>query len=330
MWRHRKSTSAVAAVLVLFCSAFADDKPKATTDPAKADADFAIQGEYVGEVGEGGDAQKFGIQVIALGNGKFRSVAYAGGLPGEGGDSHARMEGDGETKGGVTRFGGGEGSATIQGGEMLLEDQDGNMVGKFPHVLRKSPTEGKKPPEGAIVLFDGKNADRFREGAKLEDGSLVQGATSKDLFQSCTLHLEFRTPYMPEARGQGRGNSGCYFQGRYEVQILDSFGLAGTNHECGGLYEIRDPNQNMCYPPLSWQTYDVDFVAAVFDADGKKTKPAEITVRHNGVLIQENVVLPRTTRAAPVNTEGAEPGPIYLQDHGNPVRFRNIWIVKKG
>ena len=135
-------------------------------------------------------------------------------------------------------------------------------------------------------------------------------------------------PLMPAARGQGRANSGCYMQGRYEVQILDSFGLSGENNECGGIYTIAKPSVNMCLPPLTWQTYDVDYTAAKFDADKKKTANAKLTVRHNGVLIHENVELPKGTTAAPV-AEGPEPGPIYIQDHGNPIRFRNIWLVEK-
>jgi hypothetical protein len=142
------------------------------------------------------------------------------------------------------------------------------------------------------------------------------------------MHLEFLLSYMPSARGQGRANSGCYAQGRYEVQILDSFGLTGEHNECGGIYSIKKPDVNMCFPPLSWQTYDIDFTAAKFDDAGKKTADAKMTVRHNGVVIHDNVSAPKTTTAAPLG-EGKEPGPIYLQDHGNPIRFRNIWIVEK-
>jgi hypothetical protein len=178
------------------------------------------------------------------------------------------------------------------------------------------------------VLFDGSSPEQFVKGKLAEEGALAGGATSKLEFQDFTLHLEFRTPYQPEARGQGRGNSGCYLQGRYEVQILDSFGLAGKNNECGGIYEIRDCDVNMCLPPLAWQTYDIDFVAARFGEDGKKTANARATVKHNGVVVHDNVELPRTTRASP-KQEGPEPGPIYLQDHGNPVRYRNIWVVSK-
>jgi hypothetical protein len=160
-----------------------------------------------------------------------------------------------------------------------------------------------------------------------DQGLLIAGATSKRKFQSCQLHVEFLLPFMPTARGQGRANSGVYLQGRYEVQMLDSFGLKGENNECGGLYSIKAPDVNMCFPPLSWQTYDIDYTAAKF-VDGKKTQDANMTVRHNGIVVHKSVPLPHATTAAPV-PEGPEPAPIYLQDHGNPVRYRNIWLVEK-
>ena len=159
-----------------------------------------------------------------------------------------------------------------------------------------------------------------------DDKLLMEGATSKELFGSFKLHLEFRLPFKPHARGQARGNSGLYMQGRYETQILDSFGLEGKNNECGGVYSISDPSVNMCLPPLVWQTYDVDFTAAKYDDSGKKTENARMTVLLNGVKVHDNLELPRGTTAHPVK-ESPEPGPVYLQNHGNPVRFRNIWVL---
>ena len=323
-------TTCIQACVVVFSLAFsatAQDKSGAATDPAKADADFAVQGEYSGELPSQQGKEKWGVQVIALGDGKFDGVGYKGGLPGDGWDKGEKAKGHGETAAGVTTIKGDKGTARIQDGVMTVLDPDGNEVGRLQRVVRKSPTLGTKPPQGAVVLFDGKSADSFMGGRMTDDGLLMQGATSKQKFQNCTLHLEFVTPYMPQARGQGRANSGCYLQGRYEVQILDSFGLEGKNNECGGIYSIRDPDVNMCFPPLSWQTYDVDYTAAKYDS-GKKVKNAVITVRHNGVVVHENVEIAKDTTGAPVS-EGAEPGPIFLQDHGNPVRFRNIWVVEK-
>jgi hypothetical protein len=158
---------------------------------------------------------------------------------------------------------------------------------------------------------------------------LATSCTSKQRFSSYRLHLEFRTPYMPKARGQGRGNSGVYHSGRWETQILDSFGLEGRDNECGGIYSISKPRLNMCLPPLTWQTYDVDFTAAKFDETGKRTAWPHITVKLNGIIVHENLALAKDfTTSAPMNTPLTAPnGPVHLQNHDNPVVFRNIWIM---
>ncbi len=217
---------------------------------------------------------------------------------------------------------------------MIFPGEGGRPTGTLKRVQRKSPTLGNKPPKGAVVLFDGTSPKGFtkrrgKPARMTKDGLLMQGATSVKTFGgNFFLHLEFRLPYKPKARGQGRGNSGCYLQGRYEVQMLDSFGLTGEHNECGGIYSLHKPRENMCYPPMTWQTYDIEFHGATHDENGKKQKPARMTVRHNGVVIHDRVLLPRTTTAAPVK-ESASAGPIYLQDHGNPVRFRNIWVLQR-
>ncbi len=309
-------------------SAAAQEQSKTYTDPKKVDEDFAYQGEYVGErLGDNGDA-KIGVQIIALGDGKFHAVGYRGGLPGDGWDNSEKHEADGERRDGKLTFSAGGMTATVEKGEVLIiTDESGNKHGELKKVDRQSPTLEKKPPAGAVVLFDGKNTDGWQTGRKTEDGLLMQGATSKQKFGNQSVHIEFRLPYMPYAREQARGNSGIYLQGRYEVQILDSFGLEGKNNECGGIYTIADPKVNMCFPPLVWQTYDIDYTQAKFE-DGKKVKNARITVRHNGVLIHDDVELTHATTAAPLR-EGPEPGPVYLQDHGTPVRYRNVWVVEK-
>lgn len=149
---------------------------------------------------------------------------------------------------------------------------------------------------------------------------------TKQRFGDVQVHIEFRTPFMPEAREQGRGNSGVYLQGRYEVQILDSYGLEGAWNECGGLYKVAAPRVNMCAPPLQWQTYDITFHAPRYDEAGNKTQDALLTVLHNGVVIHNHAAVPGETTAA-AGGAADEAGPLYLQDHGNPVWYRNIWAV---
>jgi len=158
---------------------------------------------------------------------------------------------------------------------------------------------------------------------KPDSGSII----SKKKFKNFKLHLEFRTPFMPDDRGQNRGNSGIYLQGKYEVQILDSYGLEGRHNECGGIYEIADPIVNMCAPPMQWQTYDITFYAPCFDAAGRKVKNAVVTVLHNGVKIHDNLEMPHPTPGG-AGGEQSEPGGIYIQDHSNTLRCRNIWVVE--
>jgi hypothetical protein len=133
---------------------------------------------------------------------------------------------------------------------------------------------------------------------------------------------------MPWARGQERGNSGVYVQGRFEVQVLDSFALEAKDNECGGIYSVGPPKQLLCFPPLAWQTYDIDFQAARYDASGKKVKHARMTVKHNGVLIHDDQEVDHDTTARP-NPEGPSAEGVFFQNHGCPVRYRNVWVVEK-
>lgn len=293
------------------------------------DPDFKLQGEYTGSAKspDGGQELKVGVQVIALGGGKFHAVAFPGGLPGDGWDGANKFEVDGQAKDGVVEFPNDQGRGELKNGVLRIHTPNGEVLAELKKVNRQSPTLGAKPPTGAVVLFDGKSGDQFTPGTLTSEGNLAAGATSKRKFGSCQLHVEFLLPFMPEARGQDRGNSGCYLQGRYEVQMLDSFGLTGENDECGGLYGIKSPDTNMAFPPLSWQTYDIDYTAAKHE-NGKKVKNATITVKHNGVVVQKDVEVPNATRAAPV-PEGPEPGPLYLQEHGNSVCYRNVWLIEK-
>lgn len=292
------------------------------TDPNKAGRDFAIQGEYRGESRRGGQLK---ADVIADGDGKFTVKLTRGGLPNEKRGSDQPVVFTAETKDGHTLFDGEFGRGEIDGGKLPIAIGGATTI--LRRIVRQSDTLNKKPPPGAVVLFNGTSADQWENGQLVEKDLLRWGATSKAKFNDCSIHLEFRLPFMPRARGQDRANSGVYVQGRYEVQILDSFGLPTKDNECGGIYQVSAPKTNMCFPPLSWQTYDIDFTAAKFDRNGTKLQDAEITVRHNGTVIQDKVRIPAPTGGS-LSKESPEPGPIHLQDHGNPVVFRNIWVVE--
>ena len=291
--------------------------------PDSAGPDFAIQGEYEGACGSG----KLGAQVIALDSGLFRAVFHKGGLPGAGWDRSEKIEVKGSAASGKAAFAG-TWNAEINGSVMTGKTETGEAF-ELRRVVRRSPTEGAQPAPGAVVLFDGSNADAWADGHLDERKLLEAGSRTKRAFQDFTLHLEFLLPFKPAGRGQNRGNSGLYLQDRYEVQVLDSFGLKGVDNECGGIYKQSAPAVNMCFPPLQWQTYDVEFTAARFDPSGKKTQNAVVTVKQNGVPIHDKLELSSVTPGGGLKTESAEPGPIQLQGHGNPVFYRNIWLVEK-
>lgn len=329
--------------------------PGVWTDPSDPSlpADFQIQGEYRGATAGG---ENVGCQVIALGNGAFQAVLLPGGLPGDGWDGKNKILLAGAIEGDKATFKSADGkrkylapsaeefSATSQfppegqkdatatvGGGVLKGKVDGGGEFQLKRVERGSPSLGAKPPENAVVLFDGSNTGEWTKGRIDEKTGLLNtdGADilTKRKFNNYTMHVEFMLPYRPEARGQGRGNSGFYQVDHYEVQILDSFGLDGKNNECGGVYTKAEPKVNMCLPPLAWQTYDVEFTNAVAE-NGKKVKNARMTLKHNGVVIHDDLEITGTTGGSRSDPEGT-PGPIKLQGHGNPLQYRNIWIVEK-
>ena len=200
-------------------------------------------------------------------------------------------------------------------------------------------------PEGAIVLFDGKSADLWTKTNgkpvewNLEDGHWegVKGhgdiVTKQKFAGKFKLHVEFRVPYEPDNKGQGRGNSGVYLQGRYEVQVLDSYGLKSGKNDCAAIYEIAAPKENVCKAPSVWQSYDIEFTAPVFDGSRfdsevkTKREPARMTVYHNGVKVHDDAKVDSDNTRAGLGGDPAKPGPIMLQDHGHPVQFRNIWLL---
>ncbi len=301
-------------------------KPAAYTSEAEAGLDYNLQGEYGGMISGGYRRKRVGLQVVALGDGKFRAVEFVGGLPGDGWNGIDRVEYDGQRQGSMLVFSGSQRYGVVVPGMVWIrETGTDTLLGVLKKVHRRSSTLGLQPPPGAVVLFDGRSTEHFTGARITDDGLLMEGPTTVAPVGDFRLHLEFRLPFMPTARGQARSNSGVYIQRRYEVQILDSFGLEPQFNDCASMYRQRPPDLNMCLPPLAWQTYDIDFQAARFDTQGNKIRNARITVRLNGVAVHNNVELVNKTGAG--QPEGPEPLPILLQNHGNPVRFRNIWIV---
>ena len=321
-----------AAMLLLATPAVqaADENAKkAATSVAEADADYPFVGEYDGEITIGRQGTfKIGVQVVALGNGKFQATEFPGGLPGAGWNGHGRVMMLGERQGSTVHLEGYPLELKVDAnGFASVQFAGGREVGELQKVDRSSSSIGLEAPEDykTTILYDGHGTEHLK-GAKVHsDGNLLAGFETVNGYNNFTLHVEFMTPYMPEARGQGRGNSGVYLQSRYEVQVLDSFGLEGADNECGALYKLKAPDTNMALPPLVWQSYDIEFTAAEFDADGKKTANARLTVLHNGKKIHDNVEITRKTGGGAA--EGSEALPIKFQDHGNPVLYRNVWIV---
>lgn len=201
--------------------------------------------------------------------------------------------------------------------------------------------EGNNPPSDAIILFDGGNADMWQH----QDGSAVKWKIddfvmtvepgtgqieTKNSFGDCQLHLEWRSPIEPDRKGQDKGNSGVFFQGKYEVQILNSYqNRTYSNGQAASVYKQHIPLVNAMNPPGKWNFYDIIFHEPKFDKDGKKIKSGTMTVIHNGALVQDHVEILGTTEyiGPPKNIPHGD-GPIFLQDHSNKVSFRNIWLRK--
>ncbi len=195
-------------------------------------------------------------------------------------------------------------------------------------ALAAEPTLGAKPPAGAVVLFDGgklggwvKSDGKSPADWPVEDGHFTVGhgnIMTEKKFGDFQLHLEFNVPYMPKAHGQGRGNSGVYLTGNHELQILDSYKLTLKDNDCGAIYQQIVPSVNACKPPLQWQTYDVTFHKA------RAGKKARISVVHNGTKTIDDAEISITPGG--IGIADGEDGPLMLQDHGNAVEFRNIWL----
>jgi hypothetical protein len=202
---------------------------------------------------------------------------------------------------------------------------------KEPRVIDPGP-----PPSDAIILFDGKDLSQWKsqDGGEakwklLDDGSMeVRGGSimTRQEFGDCQLHIEWATPTEVKGDGQGRGNSGVYFQGRYEIQVLDSYNnKTYPNGQAASFYAHAAPLVNASRKPGEWQSYDIIFHAPKQGEDGK-TVPGSFTVLHNGILVQDHIPVKGDATTAALFKGVTPKGPIVLQDHRNPVRYRNIWL----
>jgi len=301
---------------------------------AEPDAADPFMGEYTGTYspthGKPSAATAF---VIPDGGGKYRVAIETG--------PHSRIEVTGQRKGDTlllssqaskTKY-----SGRITGRKISVRSSHGIFTAGL--TTRTSKTLGMKPPDGAVVLLPFTGPPPSLQAwvnptwKSMPDGSMLVGRGSnrtRQGFGDMRIHLEFRIPHEPKRRGQARGNSGVYLMDRYEIQVLDSFGLTPQLNDCGAIYKIAKPRVHACLPPLQWQTYDITFRTARFGPDGKTCiEPPVVTVLLNGRLIHDHVSLPGTTAGGGASKMGhGKKGPIMLQDHGDPLRFRNIWVVE--
>jgi hypothetical protein len=300
---------------------------------AAAPTEGGVQGLYEGTRTDAAGAHKFEARVVAWGKGEMK--VYIRETDADGKVAKADLDGkiDGEALNIKGKAGDKEWALALAG-EAITGTAGADKV-EMKKVVRLSPTMGAKPPAGAIVLLDSKNFDEMtcsknKDGTDQEwkvaaDGGVMipkGGMTSKKKFDgSIKMHVEFKNPLMPTQRDQGRGNSGTFLPNGDEIQVLDSFGSPSyKGGGCGGLYRYKDPDAFDVFslasaPPEQWQTYDIEY--KVEKADGKPTGKPTVTVLHNGIKIHDNAKCEKDARAGSVN----------WQDHGNPVQYRNIWVV---
>jgi hypothetical protein len=312
-----------------FASADDSSRGPVYTEPPQDDPSYWYMGEYMGQVAtEDGQSETVGVQIRPTGKGGFDAILYQGGLPGLDGHKRDGTRLVGRLSDNFLILSGGPWAIFAEKDSCSIVDRGGKPLGKLDRVERRSSTLAALPPIDAMVLFDGTGTEQFINGRMTDDGLLMEGTSFKPMHQDFDLHVEFRLPYMPEAIGQQRSNSGVYIQSRYECQILDSFGELPVFNGAGALYRFRAPELNMTLPPLVWQTYDIRFTSPRWAADGTKLRNARVTAWLNGVMVQNDIELDGSTGAGMEETPSLLP--TKLQDHSDPVRFRNIWIVDRG
>lgn len=358
-----KMRNVIPQLVALFLSAGmasslqADSWTGATSDWTEtASADRALMGDYEGRWLDAPRGHYHQLnptlvaQVLNVGAGHYRLLFK------QEFDRRANryLEIDGRLEDDTIHFAGNGWQGSLVDGQLTGHLQQGTNRIRFElgRVVRPSPTLGLSPPAGAIVLFDGSDLGawehgegrdvtwyhleeeqamevRFARNQAERDRRIGGDIFTRQHFGDCRLHVEFRYPVEAGRSGQGRGNSGVFLQNTYEVQILNSYGLTGFWNEGAALYKHTPPLVNASLPPGQWQTYDITYQAPVFE-DGQKVKNGRITVRHNGVLVHNDVELLHATAWAldSRSHEAQGPAPIRLQDHGNAIQFRNIWLLE--
>ena len=290
--------------------------PAAIVDPAQAGIQGQLQGEYAAPGGTPA------AQIVAVGDGRFRLRWWPGGFPPASSGEQKAATVEARLSDDTVIFSGSLAGAA-DGTSLTVANSKG-MRWTLTRQERRSPTLGLPAPADAVVL----NSAVTTEGTFDAQGHLQRGARSLEAFGDARIHLEYRLPFEPDGEGQFRGNSGVYLQSRYEVQVLDSFGRPIGDREAGALYQQAAPLVNAALPPLVWQTYDIEFRAARFNIAGKKIANARVTVRHNGIVVQNDTEITGPTGQG--DAESPAKGILLLQDHGNPVVYRNVWIQPLG
>ena len=219
-----------------------NEKGPAYTEPPKDDASYPLMGEFIGVLKpRDGESELLGLQIRSIGNDQFDAIAFLGGLPGQKNHRPEPIPMIGKRSGEFVVLSGGPWAVIVEKNVCRLIDRQGNKAGQLKRIRRKSPTLYASPPDGAIVLFDGTGTDQFVKAEMTPDGLLKEGADVKPMFQDFNLHIEFQLPYMPQAIGQNRANSGLYLQGRYECQVLDSFAQSIKINGCGRCTDSKLP-----------------------------------------------------------------------------------------
>jgi len=284
-------------------------------------------------------------QVIAQGNRRYHVTLRAKAAAPQAWPLEVELDGrlEGERVVFEGEAGGHQWQGQVSKGALKIQKRGYGGDFEMKRVLKKSPTEGLKPPDKAIVLLAYQpgtkpNLNEWKEAGWIttEEGIMHRSPGegprpdlprrdlySKREFRNVRLHIEFRLPYEPDLREQARGNSGVIFADRYEVQVLDSYGIIAGSGDCGSIYAVAPPQVNAAFPPLSWQTYDITFYAPKMEG-ARMTRGPSFTVLWNGIKVHDQQTC--TTPTGDAGRPNAGSGPLRIQDHGNLVYYRNIWL----